>query len=658
MYFQIEKVILWSRKKEFGYKTIDFDLGKVNVITGASRTGKSAIIPIIDYCLGAGSCSIPVKVIRNACNWFGVLVKLDGSQMLLARKEPEGKVTSNDMMFIRGKNIKIPDRPEKNSTRENVILELDEAAKLTFLRMNEQNESGFDARPAFRDMLKLCFQPQNIVANANTLFYKADTMEHRQKLISIFPYILGAVDANILSKRSELHNLQKELKKKERELEKLRAVSEKWDYAIRSWLNVAKEMGLIAPKVSIATLKYSTCVEILSQIAKEDFNSYGITSEGIEDALVELKELKHKERKLSLELSKNTRRKSEMMQFSTNIEEYRITLAVQRERLNIATWLKELSQENGICPFCGANHVEDEKLNELLENLEEVEREASGVSEIPIAFEREYSFVEGQISLLTKEIRAVQESIRMLDLKCRKNREQAYTLNEIEKFIGKVQYAEETFRSIGTDGELENEIQKMKERIKVLQIEVNEGAIRKRLEVALKRLERMIMYGLTTLDLEDADDPVEFDYKNLTVRVLDRNGRKNYLWEIGSGSNWLSYHMAVSLGIHRFAYGEEYSPIPQFLVYDQPSQVYFPQKLSMKEEEKELDAKLEDEDIEAVRKLFVTMDNAIEKCEGNLQIIVLEHADEEVWDGLENVKKVCEWRGENNALIPKEWIVE
>ena len=88
----------------------------------------------------------------------------------------------------------------------------------------------------------------------------------------------------------------------------------------------------------------------------------------------------------------------------------------------------------------------------------------------------------------------------------------------------------------------------------------------------------MIMYGLTTLDLEDADDPVEFDYKNLTVRVLDRNGRKNYLWEIGSGSNWLSYHMAVSLGIHRFAYGEEYSPIPQFLVYDQPSQVYFPQK--------------------------------------------------------------------------------
>ena len=63
-------------------------------------------------------------------------------------------------------------------------------------------------------------------------------------------------------------------------------------------------MGLIAPKVSIATLKYSTCVKILSQIAKEDFNSYGITSEGIEDALVELKELKHKERKLSLELSR------------------------------------------------------------------------------------------------------------------------------------------------------------------------------------------------------------------------------------------------------------------------------------------------------------------------------------------------------------------
>lgn len=58
------------------------------------------------------------------------------------------------------------------------------------------------------------------------------------------------------------------------------------------------------------------------------------------------------------------------------------------------------------------------------------------------------------------------------------------------------------------------------------------------------------------------------------------------------------------------------------------------------------------------RKIFTTMSRAIELCNGNLQVIVLEHANEEVWDGLENVKEVCEWRGDNNKLIPMEWVAE
>lgn len=58
--------------------------------------------------------------------------------------------------------------------------------------------------------MAFCFQPQNIVANANTLFYKADTTDHRTKLINIFPYILGAVTPEILAKRQEINNLSKE----------------------------------------------------------------------------------------------------------------------------------------------------------------------------------------------------------------------------------------------------------------------------------------------------------------------------------------------------------------------------------------------------------------------------------------------------------------
>ena len=66
MKFNIEKVILWPKKSELGYRAVEFVPDKINIITGASRTGKSAIIPIIDYCLGSDKCTIPVDTIRDA----------------------------------------------------------------------------------------------------------------------------------------------------------------------------------------------------------------------------------------------------------------------------------------------------------------------------------------------------------------------------------------------------------------------------------------------------------------------------------------------------------------------------------------------------------------------------------------------------------------
>src|SRR5436309_737031 len=48
------------------------------------------------------------------------------------------------------------------------------------------------------------FQPQNIVANPEVLFYKADTYEHREKLRTVFPYVLGAITPSILARQHEL----------------------------------------------------------------------------------------------------------------------------------------------------------------------------------------------------------------------------------------------------------------------------------------------------------------------------------------------------------------------------------------------------------------------------------------------------------------------
>ncbi|MEQ9208966.1 MAG: hypothetical protein RLN96_03845, partial [Pseudomonadales bacterium] len=99
MQFQIKKIILWPRKG-FDKREINFVEGQVNVISGASKTGKSAVIPIIDYCLCSNKCSIPVGVIREECEWFGVLVSSVEGDKLFARREPGEKKQTGDMFVL------------------------------------------------------------------------------------------------------------------------------------------------------------------------------------------------------------------------------------------------------------------------------------------------------------------------------------------------------------------------------------------------------------------------------------------------------------------------------------------------------------------------------------------------------------------------------
>jgi hypothetical protein len=57
MSFQILEIVVYSRDDR--RRILALRPGAVNVITGDSKTGKSALIEIVDYCLGAGECRIP-----------------------------------------------------------------------------------------------------------------------------------------------------------------------------------------------------------------------------------------------------------------------------------------------------------------------------------------------------------------------------------------------------------------------------------------------------------------------------------------------------------------------------------------------------------------------------------------------------------------------
>jgi hypothetical protein len=90
------------------------------------------------------------------------------------------------------------------------------------------------------------------------------------------------------------------------------------------------------------------------------------------------------------------------------------------------------------------------------------------------------------------------------------------------------------------------------------------------------------------------------------------------------------------------------------LVYDQPSQVYFPRTLA-REPAAGYDPKLKDEDVKAVRKVFQAFGRLVRGTEGRLQVIVLDHAGRDVWGGVPGVHLVEEWR-DGHALVPAMWI--
>jgi len=133
MDFQIRQIILWPRDAKHLRRIVSFEKGRINVISGVSRTGKSAIIPIIDYCLGSRRCTIPTGVIREKTCWFGLLVSTSEGEKLFARREPEEQQATDDMYVQEAPMVVIPDAVVKNASRDSIKRRLDTLSMLTTL---------------------------------------------------------------------------------------------------------------------------------------------------------------------------------------------------------------------------------------------------------------------------------------------------------------------------------------------------------------------------------------------------------------------------------------------------------------------------------------------------------------------------------------------
>lgn len=149
-----------------------------------------------------------------------------------------------------------------------------------------------------------------------------------------------------------------------------------------------------------------------------------------------------------------------------------------------------------------------------------------------------------------------------------------------------------------------------------------------------------------SLNLEHSGSRLRLDVRQLTV-VADTLEGPVPLQRMGSGENWVGYHVLAHLALHRWFRWKK-RPVPGFLFLDQPSQAHYPA-------ERDSDGDvgvLPDADREAVYKLFKLLADVGDELAPDFQIIVTDHADlRDSWfaDAI-----VARWRGV--GLIPQEWI--
>jgi len=130
--------------------------------------------------------------------------------------------------------------------------------------------------------------------------------------------------------------------------------------------------------------------------------------------------------------------------------------------------------------------------------------------------------------------------------------------------------------------------------------------------------------------------------------VADTNDGPLSLAQMGSGENWVGYHVATHLSLHKL-FRRRGRPVPGLLMFDQPSQAHYPPERDVGGRIDEL----ADEDQAAVRQLFRLLHNYCDELAPDMQIIVADHV--ELLDDWFRDSIAERWR-DGIALIPQSWV--
>jgi len=628
-------------------RDVAFHLSGLNVITGRSSTGKSALSEIVEYLMGRSTFNIPEGVIRDRVAWFTVIYQFNGEQVLIAKPTPShGRASCSMAMVRRGAQLSVPVFAELavNDDDDGVETLL---SRLLGIPENVTDVPLSSSRESYQANIKhthyYLFQKQGIIANKDQLFYRQNEQFQPQAIKDTLPILLGISSRDKYELESRLRGVQRDIRLNGKQLEQARTAVATSDEKALGLLSEARAVGIPLPDVG----ETGSWIEVLrsvlawkpASVPEDD----GLRVTAIENDLVSLREQRREIQQ----------RIDAAIQYVKRSEGFETEAWEQKDRLTSIKLLpKDPTTGEWQWPFAEANlGMETPLAAALIAELESLEREMAAVlGERPALDEylagqrQEIQDIGDQIRNKEVELSAAIASSEIIAQMGNRNNAASRVVGRVSLFLEGLVPDEELAR-------LEREDRRLKAKADDLERQIGADDSRERLVSTLNSIAMHMSGYISALGGEFGQFPARLDLNNLTV-AIDRPGRPIYMPRTGGGENHLAYHLAALLALHRYAENNN-QPIPRFLLIDQPTQVYFPSETVYKAADGSVETTETDADLEAVRRLFELLRRFTEIDAPGFQIIVTEHATlRDDWFQAALVERP--WT-KPPALVPDDW---
>lgn len=635
--------------KEGQRRDVSFKTEGLNVITGRSSTGKSAIADIIEYCMGRSSFNVPEGVIRDKVAWFAVLFQFAKEQVLVAKPTPPGGGESCSMaMYRRGANMVIPQFDELKANSDDEAVE-SLLSRLLGIPENRTDVAMDNSRASYDANIKhthyYLFQKQTLVANKDQLFYRQNEGFQPQAIKDTLPILLGVSSSERFELEAKLRAAQRELKLSSKLLEQA-----------RDTIDVAQQkgIGLYSEAKTVGVLsspgEQTTPIDVI-ELLRTALTWKPTTIPDSDDGRIG-----RLEREI-LELRKGRResqgRIDAARQFAKRAGGFESEAGEQKDRLaSIKAFPKNPSTGVWQWPFCEQNLAMESPLaSVLLKELKSLDEELKVVvGERPkldaylVELEKIVADLAASIADKETELAAAIAADELLSQMGSRNNAAARVIGRISLFL----------ENLVSNSELltrEAAHRSLKGKVNLLEEQVDADNSHDRLVSILSNISAQMVHFIDGFEAEFRKVPARLDLNRLTV-VFDRPERAVLMSRTGGGENHLAYHLSALLALHWFA-AQNHRPIPQFLLIDQPTQVYFPSEKVYQAADGSVEKTEDDADLTAVRRLFAFLLNFTKKEVPGFQIIVTEHAnlrDQWFQDAL-----VEEPWSKPPSLVPADW---